>query len=311
MNIDLTDEWIYRLKYTVIGSDSFFNIINRSEFGFSILNWLLYRVSNNSQLLIFFCACITNILLINSIKKYSNIFWISIYIYICLGLFTTSFNIMRQFLAISIIYGGMKYLINKDFKKYLLIVLLASTIHNSSLIMIPIYFIVNRGIITKSIFKILIVSFIALILFDKVAIYLNSILENTGTRGAAYLSTIVNNEGYGVNPIRVLVYLCPLILGFYNLDNICKKNKNAILFLNLYIIDVMIMIVSLKFVYVARFAQFFDMALVILIPDILTSFNEDKSNKLITSIALFLYFIYFVYQISLGTSYSSIFASFI
>ncbi len=56
------------------------------------------------------------------------------------GAFTTSFNVMRQYLAVSLVAYGYKYVFKRDFAKYLFFVLLAMTFHFSAGISIICYF---------------------------------------------------------------------------------------------------------------------------------------------------------------------------
>lgn len=309
MDYYLSDEWVYRIKYGIIGNDSFINIIKSSEFGFNMLNWILYKISKNPQTIIFVCSLITNIYLVSTIKRYSSIFWISMYMYICMGVYDTSFNIIRQFLAIAIVYGGIKYLVKRQFKKYLIMVLIATTIHTSAVIMIPIYFISNKKVSIKTALKIVTIAIIAIIIFEPVVNLISSVIGGINPRIDQYLSAITTGSGYGVNPLRVVVYICPLVIAFINKGAIEVKNKNIDLFLNLYLIGSMIMIVSLKFVYIARFAEYFTIALLILIPDILTSFKNKNINIIVCFISSILYFIYFIYLMSIGSDYRSIFTT--
>lgn len=56
----------------------------------------------------------------------------------------SAFNGMRQWIASIILFWAIKYIWNDNFIKYFICVILASTIHISALIMIPVYFIVKE-----------------------------------------------------------------------------------------------------------------------------------------------------------------------
>ncbi len=55
--------------------------------------------------------------------------------------FFWSMNGVRQFVSIAIFLYSINFIILKDFKRYILLILLASTFHTSALLLIPIYFI--------------------------------------------------------------------------------------------------------------------------------------------------------------------------
>lgn len=57
-----------------------------------------------------------------------------------LGIYSTSFNIMRQCIAVSLIAYSYKYVFTKDFKKFLFFVIIASGFHTSALLALFTYF---------------------------------------------------------------------------------------------------------------------------------------------------------------------------
>ena len=56
------------------------------------------------------------------------------------GQFFFGMNGVRQFVAMAIWLFSLKYLVSKDFKRYLLLILFASLFHLSALLLIPLYF---------------------------------------------------------------------------------------------------------------------------------------------------------------------------
>jgi len=70
-----------------------------------------------------------------------------------LGTFTGGFNIMRQSLAACIIFAGMKYVFERKPGKYGLSILIASAVHTSAFICLPIYILWNGGRSTVSRWK--------------------------------------------------------------------------------------------------------------------------------------------------------------
>lgn len=56
----------------------------------------------------------------------------------------SSLGIIRQALAVSIIFWGSKYIVENKFVKYLIVVVVASTVHYSAVFCIVTYFLVNR-----------------------------------------------------------------------------------------------------------------------------------------------------------------------
>lgn len=83
---------------------------------------------------------------------FDRVFPFLIIYFFALGNFIYSLNIMRQMLAISIIFFGTKYIINKQFIRWLLVCILASFIHKTAIICMPFYFLNHNFSKNKIIF---------------------------------------------------------------------------------------------------------------------------------------------------------------
>lgn len=98
--------------------------------------------------------------------KHSNDPISSVLIYFGMGYYTNTFNNVRQSLALSIVFFSISYLINRDFRKFLLLVIVASLFHYSAIIMLALYPLSSR---TYSIKR--------LILYSSVGIFFASVLS--------------------------------------------------------------------------------------------------------------------------------------
>lgn len=89
---------------------------------------------------------LTILLVFHFIRKYSPYLYLSVFIYYAIGnYYFSSFNSMRQSLATAIFMNCLPLVSNKKFWKYLLVLLTTSfCVHFSSLILIPLYFVLNR-----------------------------------------------------------------------------------------------------------------------------------------------------------------------
>ena len=86
----------------------------------------------------------------------NNIFRFWMYFLPWFGFFLFIDNPARNAIAVGIFLLSFKYLINRSLIKYLLFTLLAMSFHASAIIMIPLYYLANKGIKTNS----LIISFV-------------------------------------------------------------------------------------------------------------------------------------------------------
>lgn len=100
--------------------------------------WLLYckfvsLFSSQFQVFLAITALVQLGLIGFVFYKYSNDIILSYIVYFCFGLYIISFSGIRQSTAFSITFLSFHYLLRKKYVKFLLIVLLATFIHNSAL----------------------------------------------------------------------------------------------------------------------------------------------------------------------------------
>lgn len=135
--------------------------VNNFSFGehvepaYQFLNYLILLYTHNYFWLFFITALIVVSSYLYIIKKLSSNYILSVFLFITLGTYTFFFNGLRQGLAMAILALSTPYLINKDFIKFLLIVILASLFHGTALIIIPFYFLLHLRI--KITYKLIII----------------------------------------------------------------------------------------------------------------------------------------------------------
>ncbi len=288
LRTNIGDTYFYMLAYTV-GDFSWQSILSEKDIGFSILQVLLKYISHDPQILVFVTALITNVLIVAVVYHYSRLFEISLYFFITSGMFITSMNDIRQFLAAAIIFAATKYLFEGSWKKYMLVVLFASTFHLSALVLIPMYFIVRRKAWTGTTFVLLFVAILLVLGFNEFTTVLFSAIENT-----QYGQYNAFSEG-GTNILRVIVVAMPVILAYFGRERLRELYPNSDLIVNLSIVGVAIMVISTQNWIFARMAIYFGLYQLILIAWIITVFRK-KDQKLVYYAILFFYFIYFFYE---------------
>lgn len=109
------------------------------EKGFCFLILVISQLFENEMFLFFIVGSFVYasflIFIFNNLKFYSYKNWIfSIIGFVLYGTYFCSTNLMRQYIAISIILLSYKYLYQKSYLKYYMLVLLATSFHSSSFI---------------------------------------------------------------------------------------------------------------------------------------------------------------------------------
>lgn len=263
------------------------------DFGFNIMQMFLQKLSADPQILILTTAIITNVLIVIVLCRYSRIIELSIYVYITSGMYTTSMNGIRQYLAAAIAFTATKYLLNGDFKKYAIIIFLASTIHQSALVLLPMFFIVRREAWTKITFILLGLSVLIVLGFNQFSSILFSALEDTQY---GHYSDFA--EG-GANFLRVIVNAAPVFIAFIGRHKLREMWPTSDYIVNMSIVSMVFIIIASQNWIFARFNIYFGLYNLILISWIVKLFYERDRKAIYLAILIF-YFIYYYYESVIG-----------
>lgn len=285
-NIGDTTAYIYSY---VRGDFSWEQVKQSKDFGFNVFQMFLKYFSNDPQILIFSTALITNVLIVSVLYKYSKLFELSLYVYITSGMFLVSMNGIRQFLAAAIIFAAFKYLIDGSWKKYILVVLFSATLHQSALILIPIYFIVRRKAWTLTTYLMLFFAILLTLGYNQFSGIIFSALEGTNYENYKDFS------GGGANIIRVIVYAVPIILAYFGRVKLREIFPNSDYIVNMSLLGLVFMIISTQNWIYARFSLYFGLYPLILISWVVLLFNN-RYQKLVYYAILICYFIYYYYE---------------
>ena len=113
------------------------------EFGYGTFCALLTYLTGNRYIFIFITTMIIYILLIKSLKQYVDNAPFAVVMFLGLWFFFT-FTYLRQVIGCTIVWLSIKYIIERDWKRYLLVWFIAFSFHNSAIIFLPMYFLPIR-----------------------------------------------------------------------------------------------------------------------------------------------------------------------
>ena len=297
---NIGDTYFYMHSYTLLKGKSFTDIKFEDEFGFEILQLFLYQISDDPQLLIFITALITNSLIVIALYKYSRMIELSLFVFIASGLYTVSMNGIRQSMAAAIIFAATKYILEGNFKKFLLVILLAATIHQTALIFIPIYFIVRRKAWTRDTYILLGLGVLLAAGFSEFSQLLFSAIQDT-----KYGHYSAVNEG-GSSLSRVAVSAVPLVLAYFGKEKLRELWPESDYIVNLTTLGVVFLILATRNWIFARFNIYFNLYSFILLSWVVMLMVK-KDRRFIYFGILICYVIFFVYEqvIALGIYYRS------
>lgn len=227
-----TDTGSYTANFRNSLSPEYYYFREEIEYGYQVLEYLLLNVTDNYFWLLFTCSLIIVGSYLYVLKKQSTDYFLSVFIFITFGFYLFYFNGLRQGLAMAIVALATPHLINKNFLKYLLIILSASSFHKTALIMLLFYFIIHLKF--KMEFKALALFLGSFLISSSVVEYLAS--TNEKYSGYAEISEV--KGGYLTLffyfSISLFIYIC------YKKYNI--KNNDYYVLMQLHIYGVLFLI---------------------------------------------------------------------
>lgn len=120
------------------------------EFGYVLLNMVVGLFSANRYILILIVTLLIYTCLYFSLKRHTNNYAFAIILFLGLWFFF-SFTYLRQVLGASIAWLSIKYIIEHNLKKFLLVIFIAASFHNSAIMLLPLYFIPQKAFEKKKI----------------------------------------------------------------------------------------------------------------------------------------------------------------
>lgn len=129
------------------------------EFGYQIYNVLVGAITDNRYIFIFITTCIIYVLLYKSIKDYCINYPFAVILFLGLWFFF-SFTYLRQVMGATIAWLSVRYIIKRDFKRFLLVWAIAFSFHNSALVLLPMYFVPVRKFDRQKVILVMIAAFL-------------------------------------------------------------------------------------------------------------------------------------------------------
>lgn len=272
----------------------------KNEPGIIILAKFFHVFFQNAHLFISFLSVLTLTIYLSIVNRESPKTWFSFSLFILLGIWASSFNGIRQYLASAIIFWGYRYIIEEKLKYWCFIVALASLFHMTAWVILPIYFIARRKSDLK---QVLLCAFFSIVLLSFYGTIwgLVETLKGDVNENSIYAS-------HGINLFRVLCSWVPVILyiGFRDQEIVLSAKENF--FINMSVINASLMTIASNSAYLGRVCLYTNIFNVIAIPIIVE--NLRTQNKNMAYIALFLFYLLFwaySLKVSVALEYHSLF----
>ncbi len=275
-----------------------------SEMGFFFLQVIVKTITDNPVVFNVLLSALTFAVLYKDLRKYSVFPLVGLFAYISRFYLGRHFMQVRAGLAYVILMLGIKYIFEKDWKRYFLIVFLAWTLHRSCIIAIPLYFICNWIKIKK------VHVYLALVFSFLVGAFGQGIVHGLVEDNASDLSIGVRYtdaggekaqlEGLGLrNPM--IYFQCFILLAYTQLEKkLAPLNKYYYIIRDAYLYSTMILICFCTYkVLSARSSSMFATLEFVIIPSLIYLFNKKNRQLAFFAAGIALSAIFYMY----GKSY--------
>lgn len=255
-----------------------------SEVGFHLLQVIIKTLVDNVTVFFLVISAITFYFLYKDFKQYSIFPLIGLCVYIARFIIGRNFVQIRAGLAYAILMLSIKYIYERDWKRYFIIVFIAWLFHRSCIVAIPLYFVCNWIHIKKwHVYSALVLSFLVGIFGQG---FVHGLVEdnasdlNVGVRYTDAGGELKQLEGLGMrNPM--IYFQCFILLMYTFLEErLAPLNKYYYILRNAYLYSTMILICFCTYkVLSARTSSMYATLEFVIIPSLIFMFN--KKNRML------------------------------
>lgn len=273
-----TDFGSYAKLFLNIRNDP--NYQTEIDFGYVLLNKVIARFTGNPTFLMLTTGSIIVFFYLTRIAFSSK--FIPFSVFVAFNLYASSFNLIRQGIAISICFFALEYARNKSWFKFIIFILLAAVFHKTALFFIPICLLFRRKYPVQ-IYLSVAVAFLAIMLFrEQVFHFLLSVFY------PVYLDPQygISYDG-NIHVSSVQAFLCAFytVLCIVYYKPFINANSGNILYVN---ICVMYLFATLFLSWVPswdRMQQYFQCAVILIAPEIIAC-EKNRKTRILYYIAI-------------------------
>ncbi len=265
-----------------------------TEPGFNILVKVLYILAGWENYILLFAvfAFVTIFLYMKIAYEQSDSFALTFFLFMTLGMYFRTFNTVRYYFVLAVALYALRYVVNRQYIRFLLCVLAAAFFHKSVLVVIPIY--LAAVYVSKKWHYIVLgagglIFLLAKDLVMKIALILYPSYENT-----SYISEVGILSGWISNANGIIRCLLVLVLCLIFYKDAVEDNRANKVYFNLNIFAVLLYVFGVYLPLLSRFTYYLMGPQILLIPGVISHIKDEKKKKWVTAIVLAIGILYFV-----------------
>ena len=266
-----------------------------TEIGFNYLVKLVYTLAGYENYIIVFAifSFATVFLFVKTMYQESDSFALSIFLFMTLGIYFRTFNTMRYYLVLAVSLYALRYVVRKQYCRFIIIICVAALFHKSVLFVIPVY--LTAAFVSKRWHYVVLgvcaaAALLAKNIIMKIALILYPSYENTSyiEGNGGFISNIILNAPTIGQCILVLL----LCIVFYKAA-LADDRANRI-YHNLNIFALLLYVCGYYLPLLSRFTYYMIIPHLLLVPGVIFRIKDEKKRRLVTGITAVLGLIYFV-----------------
>lgn len=237
--------------------------------------------------------------LIAFFRKYSVDYVFSMFLFIAsTDYLTWMFNGIRQFTAVAFCILAVSCLYQRKYLMTILLLLIASTMHQSALLMIPLVVIAQGKAWNWKTFFFMFTAILAFSFVEGFTTLMDNALSST-----QYVNVVSDYTAWkddGTNPIRALIYSVPAIISFFYRERIWQEQDRVLNFcVNMSIMTMGLYIVSVATsgLFLGRLPIYASLFSFVLLPWEIENCFSYGNKQIIKRLAIVMYVAYYLVQI--------------
>lgn len=260
-------------------------------------------ITSNYHVYFLIPALLSSLAVIKLFKKYSVTPSFSLLIFFSIGTYVMYIAALKQCIAMFFLLMALPYAIDRKYAKFYFLVFIAVLFHTHAFMfaIVPLLMEKPWGKVT---WILLGATLFAMATYDST---LGRFMEYAQSLGAMVAESEVF-DSHQINILRVIVYWVPAILALAFRQRLFRDStKEENLFVNMSLVSAFILTIGLVqgANLFARMAAYFEIATAVALPWMIKKLFTKQSTQLVTGIAAFLYFGYFLYEFGVSKNFNA------
>lgn len=274
----------------------------RMEWGYLFINTIVKSLGGSINEVFLIMAFATIVLIFKSCKYYTKYYFLAIALYMRYGYIQSNMMFVRQGICLAIFLYSIRFIYSRNLLKYSILIFISVLFHKSSIVLLPIYFIVNKKYSNKTIFIALVIA-IMLAFID----WMKLITIFTPDYIDVYINSYIYSELWGrpVISLGLIEKILIISVAIKYREKLSEQFKYYNIFFNIYILS-FISYYSLLQSYglQQRITLYLNISGIILITYFIQMIKENKYKVIAYTIIIGIIGVYFLKSIEFFNPYS-------